>query len=210
MHGVNLQRLVVASTAYRTFSAVPALDATNVPSHIAPMTDALIDDFSTPHPLASNGAQWSYVADTVMGGVSRGTLTRQTVEGRQAARLRGQVSLENNGGFVQMALDIPFGSGPSAQPQGASGFTGIALEAIGNGETYNVHLRTSDVTRPWQSYRQSFISGPSWETHRIAFTDFEPHRIDAALDVSKLRRLGILGIGRVFEVDVSIADIRFY
>lgn len=157
------------------------------------------------------------VTDTVMGGVSRGTLTRETVHGRQAYRLRGMVSLENNGGFIQMAADLPFGSGPSAGLRDKDGSTfdasthaGIELDATGNGGTYNIHLRTSDLTHPWQSFRQSFIAGPAWETHRIAFTDFMPHRTETPLDLTKLRRIGILAIGRVFEADVSVSGLHFH
>ena len=155
--------------------------------------------------------QFSLVSDTVMGGRSSGALTRETVQGREAWRLQGTVSLENNGGFIQMAADVP----------GANSFTGIAFDAIDSaialglrpgreGETYNIHLRTSDLTRPWQSYRQSFIAGPEWEMHRIPFADFAPHRTEAPLDLSRLRRIGIVAIGREFEADVSIADVAFY
>ncbi|MEM1286070.1 MAG: CIA30 family protein [Pseudomonadota bacterium] len=155
--------------------------------------------------------QFQLVTDTVMGGRSSGTLTRETVQGREAWRMRGTVSLENNGGFIQMAADVPE----------ASGFTGVEFSAIDSGvalgvrpghesETYNIHLRTSDLTRPWQSYRQSFIAGPEWETHRIQFADFAPHRTDAPLDLSKLRRIGIIAIGREMEADVSVAHVHFY
>lgn len=146
------------------------------------------------------------ITDTVMGGVSQGTLTQETVLGRQAYRLRGRVSLENNGGFVQMAADL----NPDGSPLDASAFTGIELDATGNSETYNIHLRTSDLTRPWQSYRQSFIAGPEWETHRIPFTDFASHRTEMLLDITKLRRISILAIGRAFEADVSVGSFRFY
>jgi hypothetical protein len=165
-----------------------------------------IDDLSHPAPQASNGANWQFIADGVMGGVSQGAMAREAVEGREAYRMRGQVSLENNGGFIQMALDLA----PDGAAVDASAFTGIALDVAGNGETYNLHLRTADVTRPWQSYRQSFIAGPDWETHRIPFSDFAPHRIDVPLDVTKLRRIGILGIGREFRADVSVGGVRFY
>lgn len=166
----------------------------------------IIDDLSRPSPEASNGADWQFVADGVMGGVSQGAITRERVDGREAYRLRGQVSLENNGGFLQMALDLV----PDGGSVDASRFKGIALDVLGNGETYNLHLRTADVTRPWQSYRQSFIAGPRWETHTIAFEDFVAHRLDAPLDVRRLRRLGIVAIGRAFHADVSIGGLRFY
>lgn len=156
--------------------------------------------------LDLNDAPFQLVTDTVMGGVSQGTLTQEMVLGRQAYRLRGMVSLENNGGFIQMAADLQ----PDGSATDASAFAGIQIDLTGNGETYNIHLHTSDLTRPWQSYRQSFIAGPEWETHRIPFTDFTAHRTQTPLDITKLRRIGILAIGRAFQADISVSDLQFY
>lgn len=166
----------------------------------------IIDDLSRPAPQASTGASWQFIADGVMGGLSQGAMARETVDGREAHRMRGAVSLENNGGFIQMALDLA----PDGAAVDASVFNGIALDVLGNDETYNLHPRTTDVTRPWQSYRQSFIAGPEWETHHIPFSDFAPHRIETPLNPAKLRRIGILAIGRVFDADVSVGGVRFY
>ncbi|MEO0382305.1 MAG: CIA30 family protein [Pseudomonadota bacterium] len=166
----------------------------------------IIDDLSRPAPQASNGANWQFIADGVMGGVSQGAMARERVAGRAAYRMRGAVSLENNGGFIQMALDLA----PDGAAVDASVFNGIALDVLGNDETYNLHLRTTDVTRPWQSYRQSFIAGQQWETHHIPFSDFAPHRIETPLNPAKLRRIGILAIGRAFDADVSVGGVRLY
>lgn len=168
--------------------------------------DAEIDDLSEPHPCAANGAEWELIADRVMGGVSRGAMRREIVDGRPALRMLGEVSLEKNGGFLQIALDLA----PDGQPVDASGWTGVEIDALGNGERYNLHLRTADVTRPWQSYRQSFIATAAWRTHRLAFAAFEPHRIDVPLDLGALRRIGVVAIGRAFDVDVAISGVRFY
>jgi hypothetical protein len=169
-------------------------------------TKAVIDDFSRPGPLASNGATWRYVADGVMGGVSRGAMASQAIDGRPALRLTGQVSLDNNGGFIQLSLDLS----DTGAPVDARGFAGIALDAFGNGETYNLHLRTNDLRRPWQSYRQSFLAGPGWQTYRLAFAGFEAHQTPAPLDISRLRRIAILAIGREFAADIAIGGVRFF
>ena len=168
--------------------------------------DTIIDDLGGPHPRATNGAAWEMIGDRVMGGVSRGVMTRETLQGRAALRLKGAVSLENNGGFVQIALDLD----ERGQPIDASAWSGIEVDAIGNGETYNLHLRTADVVRPWQSYRSSFRADGRWQTHRLPFTAFEPHRVDATLDLTTLRRIGFVAIGRVFEADLAIGGIRFF
>ncbi len=166
----------------------------------------VIDDLSHPAPRASIGSDWEFIADRVMGGRSTGTMTRETVDGRLAVRLRGTVSLENNGGFVQIALNLaPDGSSIDART-----WQGIELDMRGNGEIYGLHLRTDDVTRPWQSYRQTFTATDIWQTVRLPFDGFQPHRIDAPLDLSRLRRIGLVAIGRAFEADLAIAGLRLY
>ena len=169
------------------------------------MLQAVIDDLSRAFPEAANGARWQVLSDQVMGGVSTGRLTRETVAGRRGNRLTGDVSLANNGGFLQMALDLA----PDGQAVDASGFSAIEFEVRGNGEAYGLHLRTADITRPWQSYRQAFIATKDWKRIRLPFSTFEAHRIDAPLDVSRLRRVGLVAIGRAFAADLALAEIRF-
>ena len=67
---------------------------------------AIIDDLSRDPPLSAIGTRWQLFTDRVMGGVSNGTMVREMVAGRPAIRMRGDVSLENNGGFIQIALDL--------------------------------------------------------------------------------------------------------
>ena len=50
--------------------------------------------------------EWEFVADAVMGGVSTGSISSEIVANCRATRLKGDVSLDNNGGFVQMAFNI--------------------------------------------------------------------------------------------------------
>jgi hypothetical protein len=166
----------------------------------------VIDDLSGDDLVATIGTRWQLVTDRVMGGVSDGTLVRESVSGRPALRMLGDVSLENNGGFVQMALDL----GPDGGVVDASSWTGIELDVIGNDEDYGVHLRTDAVERPWQSYRQSFRAGASWRTVQLAFADFVPHRIEVPLDVRRLRRIGLVAIGRAFTADLAVGGVRFY
>ena len=166
----------------------------------------LIDDLSKPAPLAVIGTRWMLVSDGVMGGLSTGTMTRELVDGRMAIRMRGTVSLANNGGFLQIALDL----GKHGEPVDASRWTGIQLDVLGNGQTYNLHLRTTDLSRPWQSYRQSFAAASHWSRLHLPFAGFVAHRTDQPLRLSRLQRIGLVAIGRECDVDLAIADIRFY
>lgn len=145
---------------------------------------------------------WEYVADTVMGGVSDGKVTRDA----GAATLTGIVSLENNGGFIQMAFDLREDAGAFD----ASGWSGLEIDVQGNGEVYDIRLRTDQLTRPWQSFRTDFIAPIDTQTLRIPFDTFEANRTDETFDPARLRRIGILAIGRVFEADVTVTAMRLY
>ena len=141
-----------------------------------------------------------------MGGVSTGRAEETTVDGRHAIRLTGAVSTANNGGFIQIAFDISRDSGPFD----ASAWQGIEIDMQGNAETYDIRLRTDQLRKPWHSYRASFLADPDWSSIRVPFSDFEPHRTDITFDPSRLRRIGILAIGREFQADVAISGIRLY
>ena len=80
----------------------------------------------------------------------------------------------------------------------------------GNGERYDIRLRTTDVTRPQQSYRQEFVASNGWQTIRLPFADFVPHRIETPLDLTRLKRIGLVAIGREFTADLAVARIGFY
>lgn len=167
----------------------------------------LIEDPSDAHTASGNGAHWQLITDRVMGGVSRGTMVRETVGGRMAIHMRGEVSLENNGGFVQIALEL---TRNDLGLLDASAFDGVEIDVFGNGERYAAHLRTAAVTLPWQSYRHGFLAVPSWRRIRLRFADFEPYRISDRLDVRRLRRIGIVAIGRAFTADLALARVALY
>ena len=54
----------------------------------------------------SNNEQWRYIADDVMGGVSTGNVEYSIIEEDVIAVLKGKVSTENNGGFIQIRRDL--------------------------------------------------------------------------------------------------------
>jgi hypothetical protein len=165
----------------------------------------VIDDRSSGGLESSHGPAWRLITDGVMGGVSRGQLTADTVAGRACLRLRGEVSLKNRGGFLQAALDTD-----GETPLDAAAYSGVLLEVYGNGEQYNLHLRTADVWLPWQAYRASFTAPAAWRTKRVPFTDFSGYRIGAALDAGTLERIGLVAIGRVFTADLCLGRLALY
>lgn len=148
--------------------------------------------------------RWTFVADGVMGGVSEGQAqVVRTPEG-PAIRLRGEVSLENNGGFIQVRHRFEGGL-----PADTSGMT---LTVRGNGEGYFVFLRTKGLARRWHSYRHAFETSGSWQEVRLPFADFYPSHDGMAegFRPQDVTGIGIVAYGRAFEADVTVRAIALY
>lgn len=165
----------------------------------------ILEDGEGPGGLrAANGQMWRCISDTVMGGVSTGRLARTFIEGRRAVRMTGDVSLRNNGGFVQMVLDLAV----NGAVFDASRFQGLALHVRGNGAEYNIHLRSPDMTRVWQSWRYKFRAPSDWVELRIGFSEFQPHRTDLPMTPSRLSRIGLVAIGREMRADLAVSRME--
>ena len=169
----------------------------------------LLDDRSSANLCSELGnnssACWRLVTDGVMGGVSDGRLQPTQIDGRPCLRLSGEVSTLNNGGFIQASLDLD-----NAGLLDARAYRGIEIDVYGNAETYNLHLRSADTRIVWQSYRASFQAPPRWQTLRLPFAELQSHRIEKPLDLSRLRRLGLVAIGRDMQADLCFARVSFY
>ena len=148
---------------------------------------------------------WRLVTDNVMGGVSSGTLTAVTKDQLACIQLTGHVSTENNGGFIQAAIDIA-----SPVVQDLSMNDGLWLKVHGNGQPYNIHLRTSYLWLPWQAYRATFNIDGKWSYIQLPFKDFIGYKTSSPLQPKKIKRLGVVAIGREFQADLCIAEVGFY
>jgi len=166
----------------------------------------LIDDFTDESLVSKLGTPWRGVSDKVMGGISEAALSHGVIDGHPCLRLSGDVRLENDGGFIQAALDLT----PPGETLDASGYTGMRITVRGNDEKYSVHLRTPDNARPWQSYRAHFTARPDWKTIDLPFETFVPYRLEAPLDRTRLQRLGLVAIGRAFYADLAVSKLAFY
>lgn len=165
----------------------------------------IIDDRRTGGLDSVLGGSWRKVTDGVMGGISSGVLSPDTIDNKACLRLRGDVRLENNGGFIQAALDVE-----NTAAADASAYSGFLLEVYGNNQEYNLHLRSGDVWLPWQSYRASFRAPARWQTLRLPFTEFSGYRIGKKLDLTQLERIGLVAIGRAFTADLCIGKLALY
>ncbi len=165
----------------------------------------IIDDRSSGDYSTGAGSDWRLVTDTVMGGVSNGQLTVDEIDARRCLRLRGEVRTENNGGFIQAALDLA-----TVRVRDASAFDGVVIDVYGNGESYNLHLRQDGLWLPWQAFRATFTAPPEWQTRYLPFAQFLPHKTSASLKRDRLKRIGVVAIGRAFSADLCVGRIGYY
>jgi len=167
--------------------------------------DLTIDDRSTGTIVSNLGGKWRLLTDQVMGGVSSGSLQLDKYNGRDCLRMKGLVSTENNGGFVQMALDLN-----ASKPFDATLYQGIELVVAGNSQDYNLHLRTSSLWLPWQSYRSSFTANSKWNKIQIPFDRLKPYRTSRKFRRDSIKRLGLVAIGKNYEADLCLGAVRLY
>lgn len=172
---------------------------------MADETMVILDDRSSGNYSSAADADWRLVTDGVMGGVSDGQLTVEQINDRPCLRLRGMVRTENNGGFIQAALDLE-----TQQARDAGAYDGVVVDVYGNGESYNLHLRQDGLWLPWQAFRTSFSALPEWQTLYLPFAEFQPHATGARLKPDRLKRIGLVAIGRAFAADICLGRIGYY
>ena len=164
---------------------------------------ALINGGATADNIIKTG-QWSYFADTVMGGVSEGTAKFEDQGLDQAIRLVGEVSTANNGGFIQVRSPVLW--------EAAKGKTGIKLTIKGNGDQYYLHIRTANTRLAWHYYQHSFQTNGSWHEIRLPFDAFvkSSSLMKAKLNQSKIKTIGIVAYGKDYSADISVQGLEFY
>lgn len=120
----------------------------------------LITDFSN---IAAQ--HWIITNDGVMGGKSS---SQFQINKDGNGVFLGTVSLENNGGFASVK---------NHEPINLSGFTGVRLRLLGDGNRYSFRLQTGGEEgsiHPW-SYEQRFNTTPSeWITVDLPLKEFHP------------------------------------
>ena len=170
------------------------------------MTSASEDDVSVPFNQDSS-KYWQYISDRTMGGISDGEAVLEQDGEMFFARLTGNVSTKNNGGFIQLRSRLSF---TDFEKDGKK-FKGIRLNVRGNGETYHIFIRTTETRSYRDYYSASFIANSNWEMIDLPFNEFK-HRLsnNSNLEGKNIRTFGIVAYGRDFESDVSVSKIIFY
>ena len=151
----------------------------------------------------SKNRNWVYFTDTVMGGVSQGKLAFMNENGENFYRMTGNVSTENNGGFIQFATGIE---------KIDKNFEGIKLRVRGNNENYQLHLRTKYTPAPLQYYSAEFNVTNEWKEVIIPFTTFKKSNFyqPGKFKSSNIKSIGIVAIGKDFEAEIDLGRIELY
>ena len=153
-----------------------------------------------------NAKHWQYISDRTMGGVSDGQALLEQDGDMFFARLKGNVSTDNNGGFIQLRSTLSF---TNLDKEGNK-LKGVRLNVRGNGETYHIFIRTSETRSYRDYYSAKFITNNKWETVDLPFTQFKHRFSNKALEGDNIRTFGIVAYGRNFISDVSVSKIIFY
>ena len=148
--------------------------------------------------------RWRFFTDGVMGGVSSGQVTFLQEDGRAYARMTGRVSTENNGGFIQMRMDLPEGA-----PEGS---TGVRLIVRGNDQPYFVHLRTSGTMLPWQYYQAGFEVSGNWAEVRLPFELFKRsgRLLREVPRADGLKSIAVVAFGRDHDAKIDVRELGWY
>jgi monofunctional biosynthetic peptidoglycan transglycosylase len=144
---------------------------------------------------------WSIVNDGVMGGLSRGNVD---FNGNGTMVFRGQLSLDNNGGFSSVRS--------SRRPLNLSSSKGLELRVRGDGRTYEFRLTTDERFRGREmSFKVFLPTQRDWKTVLLPFTDFQGtwrgmSLPDKTFDPSKVQRMSIFIADKKegsFEIEID-------
>ena len=148
--------------------------------------------------------KWIYFSDNVMGGISEGKSEYVTAPSGKAIRLHGNVSTENNGGFIQVRM--PYSIGRAAE------YSGIKIKMKGNGEEYYLHIRNKSSILPWQYYQASFKSDTVWREVKISFEQFKKSSnfMKSAFDQKTIKTIAIVAYGKDYIADITVSELELY
>lgn len=114
--------------------------------------------------------QWRIVDDVVMGGKSRG---KMELDEEGFGVFRGEISLENNGGFSSVRYQ--------PKPISVFNFTKIVVYLQGDGKNYQLRIKNSISNS--HSYIANFSTTGDWQNIFINLEDMYPKFRGRRLDI---------------------------
>lgn len=157
--------------------------------------------------LDDKRVEWVPFSDQVMGGISEVKFSEESEDGLSYYHMEGNVSTENNGGFIQFRADIGIEDKP---------YKGFRVKTRGNGEEYYLFLRTSKTRLPWLYYGSIFKTSSQWQWVEIPFSSFKKSDgrfsrfVPEEFDLTTIKNIGVVAYGKDFYADIDIAGLELY
>jgi len=131
--------------------------------------------------------QWRIVNDGVMGGLSS---SKVTVNEDNKIVFKGNVSLENNGGFASLRSPV--------KNYNFENFSGIELRIKGDGKRYSISMKETSYFTGY-FYTTSFeTKKDEWVVIKIPFEDFKLYyygketNSDKSIPLNKIKEISLL------------------
>ena len=182
------------------------------------VASALEDNLSFPF-TPDSVKNWKFFSDQVMGGLSEGNVSLEQDGEMTFIRLLGNVSTENNGGFIQLRTSTSMSNKPlmfksihNSRKDGKK-IKGVRLNVRGNGETYYIFIQTSILHwLPIGFHTATFDTSPNWKMVDLPFNQFKKrsNKNKSSFDAKDIKTFGIVAYGRDFRSDLSVSSIEFY
>ena len=182
------------------------------------VASALEDNLSFPF-TPDSVKNWKFFSDQVMGGLSEGNVSLEQDGEMNFIRLSGNVSTENNGGFIQLRTSTSMSNKPlmfksilNSRKDGKK-IKGVRLNVRGNGETYHIFIQTTIFHwLPIDFHIATFDTSPDWTIVDIPFNQFKKrsNKKQSNFDAKDIKTFAIVAYGRYFKSDVSVSSIEFY
>ena len=151
------------------------------------------------------GETWSFFTDSVMGGLSEGQAQINIVKGIKCYQMTGNVTTENNGGFIQIRTAL----NPLIN---TNQYEGIYIKVHGNNKQYSLHVRTKITLAPWQYYSYTFKTKDEWLEIKAPFKDFKRSNFyqPKKLLNQKIKSIGLVAAFDNFYANICLSEIGFY
>ena len=145
---------------------------------------------------------WKFFTDQVMGGKSTGKIEFYS-QNKKYLRMSGNVTTENNGGFIQFRHKI--------RNKISNNIKSLQIISRGNNEKYYIHLRTSRTLLPWQYYSKEFKVSNKWEKIIINLSDFKRSGffLRKKIKPSTIKSLAVVAFGKNHDALIEVSEISF-
>lgn len=168
-----------------TSSADLSEDATTPADTLGYSDDAMVFDFG-------DGSEdgWFSVNDTVMGGVSSGSVTF----GEESMLFEGEVSTSNNGGFASVRSPQEYFD--------FSSYSRVLIRLKSEGQPFSMIMAHNEWWFEDQFKYDIVVSGDDWNTIEIPFSDFQLTTVENGYPVMTDERMTPEDTSEVFHVEL--------